>query len=140
MSFFPGSSLISIFLPPLCQEAQQDWEWGFPSAHNALSLFLLPSYTRSSSMGPLPWDTVLHEQIQRRFFPWASSIQYGPITCAADLEEWSAPAWSPPCRLHFPPRIYSSVDSPQAAPSLRAFPSAPTWGPPQAAVRISNPM
>lgn len=116
------------------------WEWDLSSAHNTLSLFLLPPYIGSSSMGPLPWDTVFHEQIQCRFFSWASSIKYGSITWGEDLEEWSAQAWSPLCELHFPSRTCSCVGSSQAVPSLRAFPPAPIWGPPWAAVRISDPM
>ena len=52
-----------------------------------------------SSVGSLPWDTVLHELLHRESFPWATVLhkllQHGPLPWGAVLQEQTAPAWVP---------------------------------------------
>jgi len=50
-----------------------------------------------SSMGSLPWDTVIHELLQRESFPQATVLhellQRGSLPQGAVLQEQAAPAW-----------------------------------------------
>ena len=127
-----------------------------PSSSGGGLLTLCPC----SSLGSLPWDTVLHQLLRSESFPRAAVLhellQHGSLPWGADLQEQTAPAWVPhrvtspaskPALAWAPPSTgpqvlpgaCSSVGFPWGHSLLQVHPSALVWGPPQAAGGISPP-
>ena len=112
--------------------------------------FLLTPFP-GSSMGSLPWDTVLHELFQHRSFPQAAVLQellqHGSFPWDTVLQEQTEGTQVLPetLLLHGLLSIGCSscqepapcVGSPWAAASFRAYTPALAWGSPQAAGWVS---
>ena len=80
-------------------------------------------------MGPFHGVQSFRNRLLQRGSPWSAGPARKPT-----------PVWAP---LHGPqllPGACSSMCSPQTAASIKACPSAPVWGPPQAAVWLSAPL
>ena len=121
-----------------------------PSSSGEGLLTLFPC----SSVGCLPWETVLHEHLQHESFPWAAVLhellQHGSFPWGAVLQELTAPAWVPyrvtspaskpapawaplSTGLQILPGDYSSADFPRGHSLLQAHPPALKWVSPRAA-------
>jgi len=96
-----------------------------------------------SSMGSRPWETVLHELLQRESFPRAAVLhrllQRGSPTGSQALPEillwrgllspWVRRSWQEPAPVRVPHRVTASFGHPPAL----------VWGPPRAAGRYLLP-
>ena len=121
-----------------------------PSSSGGGLLTLFPC----SSVGSLPWETVLHELLQCESFPRAAVLhkllQHGSLPRGAVLQEQTAPAWVPrgvtspaskpaPAWAPLSPWGHRSCQEPAPARASHGVtasfghPPAPAWGPPRAA-------
>ena len=74
--FFPGSTWLPTLLPSPPEQCRGMGNGGCgQSVMLRLCLSFLLTLFPCSSVGSLPWDTVLHELLQCGSFPWAAVLQ-----------------------------------------------------------------
>ena len=125
--FFPGWTALPISLPPPPEEHRGMGNGGYSQLITCCLCrsFLLTLCPCSGVVFP-PWETVLHELLQRESFPRAAALhklpQRGFLPRGAVLQEQVAPAW-------VPHRVTSPVSKPALAwAPLSMGPPPPAWG------------
>jgi len=98
--FFLGSTSV-----PISLHLPSEWHrrMGNRSCGQFITCCLCQSFLLtlllSSSLGPDPWETIVHELLQCGSFPQAAILhellQHGSLPWGAVLQEQTAPAWVP---------------------------------------------